>query len=115
MPEMTDAAIDMLHAYRKHCAASSSPGQLILPDSLKLLPLYLAVIGKLGAFNTNKLADTKSRPGAAQRSPFADVAVRADSRIAQLVHLNGIPANRIIPFVYPRLFVLHTMCGLVRA
>jgi hypothetical protein len=113
MQDMTEHTIEMLHSYRKHCAASSSPGQLILPDSLKLLPLYLAVIGKLCAFNTNKLVDTKARPGAPPRPPFADVAVRADARMAQLELLNGLPANRIVPFLYPRLFALHSMCGLV--
>jgi len=30
----------MLATYRKHCANPSMPGQLILPECLKLLPLY---------------------------------------------------------------------------
>lgn len=32
--------VSLLYNYRIHCATSSSPSQLILPDSLKLLPLY---------------------------------------------------------------------------
>lgn len=31
----------MLATYRKHCANPSMPGQLILPECLKLLPLYI--------------------------------------------------------------------------
>ncbi|KAM3580935.1 COPII coat Sec23p-Sfb3p heterodimer component [Umbelopsis sp. WA50703] len=37
--ELTDKCVKILAAYRKHCAYSSSPGQLILPDSFKLFPL----------------------------------------------------------------------------
>ena len=31
----------MLSTYRNKCAPNSSPTQLVMPDSLKLLPLYL--------------------------------------------------------------------------
>jgi len=31
----------MLTSYRRYCARNSSESQLILPDSLKLLPVYL--------------------------------------------------------------------------
>ena len=34
--------VAILHAYRVHCAVSSGSGQLILPDSLKALPLYVS-------------------------------------------------------------------------
>lgn len=37
---VTKACTDILYAYRKFCAASSSAVQLILPEALKLLPLY---------------------------------------------------------------------------
>lgn len=39
----------ILAAYRKHCAAPASPGQLILPESLKLLPLYVVCLLKSDA------------------------------------------------------------------
>ncbi|CAI9773841.1 unnamed protein product [Fraxinus pennsylvanica] len=32
--------INILHSYRKFCASASASGQLILPEALKLLPLY---------------------------------------------------------------------------
>ena len=37
---VTDLCISILHSYRKFCATVSSSGQLILPEALKLLPLY---------------------------------------------------------------------------
>jgi hypothetical protein len=37
---VTAQVVNTLHAYRKYCAANSSAVQLILPESLKLLPLY---------------------------------------------------------------------------
>lgn len=120
LSDMTDAAIDMLHAYRKFCAAASSPGQLILPDSLKLLPLYLSTIGKLAAFGVNRPAEKTAaaaagKPAAAggRASAFGDVVVRADARAAQMIALSGMSACRVVPFIYPRLFLLHTLGGLV--
>ena len=130
----TESAIDMLHAYRKHCAANSSPGQLILPESLKLLPLYLSAIEKLGAFTPNRpqqqqqqqqqpAGDGKggagSRPGTGLgggsrtggAGAFADVTVRCDARAAELVTLNGLAPSRLIPFFYPRLYQLHNLSG----
>lgn len=38
---MTDACVDILTAYRLNCAAATSPGQLILPEAFKLLPVYV--------------------------------------------------------------------------
>ena len=44
------AAISVLHTYRRHCATASNPGQLILPEALKLLPLYTLALEKLPCF-----------------------------------------------------------------
>lgn len=38
--QVTNLCINILHSYRKFCATVSSSGQLILPEALKLLPLY---------------------------------------------------------------------------
>lgn len=35
-----NSCTDALYAYRKFCATVTSSGQLILPEALKLLPLY---------------------------------------------------------------------------
>lgn len=96
-PEVTDASIDMLYAYRRHCAANSSPGQLILPESLKLLPLYLAVAGKLPAFGVNK-------PPSKSVVHLGEVTVRADARVIDLATLSALPAARLVPYMYPRVY-----------
>lgn len=45
--DMENLCVDILTAYRRHCAArSSNEGQLILPESLKLLPLYMCMLFK---------------------------------------------------------------------
>ena len=36
--------VDILYVYRQHCATNSSPGQLILPEALKLFPLYVTCL-----------------------------------------------------------------------
>merc|ERR1712176_1451894 len=50
--KLAKSCVDMLHAYRSNCASMTSPGQLILPESLKLLPLYVGSIRKMAAFRT---------------------------------------------------------------
>lgn len=45
--DMENLCVHILTAYRRHCAArSSNEGQLILPESLKLLPLYMCMFFK---------------------------------------------------------------------
>ena len=43
---VTAATVNILHSYRRHCATASNPGQLILPEALKLLPLYALALEK---------------------------------------------------------------------
>ncbi|XP_044509940.1 protein transport protein Sec24-like At4g32640 isoform X3 [Mangifera indica] len=47
--QVTSFCINILVSYRKFCATVSSPGQLILPESLMFLPLYtLALLKSIG-------------------------------------------------------------------
>jgi len=81
------ACVDMMHSYRINCASTTAAGQLILPESLKLLPLYVGSILKMPAF----------RQGSD---------VRADERVACLVRLLGLPIALTGPLVYPRVLPL---------
>jgi protein transport protein SEC24 len=79
----TADAVTVLHAYRRYCASNSSAGQLILPEALKLLPLYT-----LGLLKSPGL-----RPDAS-----------ADERVAWALRTLAAPVDAAVPSVYPRLF-----------
>ena len=79
----TSDTVGVLHAYRRYCASNSSAGQLILPEALKLLPLYT-------------LGLTKS-PGLRPDAP-------PDERVVWALRTLSAPADAAVPAVYPRLF-----------
>jgi len=85
--KITKSCVNMLHAYRTNCASATSAGQLILPESLKLLPLYVGSIRKMAAFRSGS-------------------DIRADYRITALIHMLGLPISLTGPLVYPRIFPL---------
>jgi len=54
------SCVNSLAVYREFCASSSSTGQLILPEALKLLPLYILALNKSPALNTGASLDHRS-------------------------------------------------------
>lgn len=53
---MINRVVQILTSYRRNCASpGSSPGQLILPETLKLLPVYLTGIIKCDAIDGGKI------------------------------------------------------------
>eukprot|EP00927_Polykrikos_kofoidii_P049259 TRINITY_DN43342_c0_g1_i1.p1 TRINITY_DN43342_c0_g1~~TRINITY_DN43342_c0_g1_i1.p1 ORF type:complete len:965 (+),score=178.67 TRINITY_DN43342_c0_g1_i1:82-2976(+) len=85
--KLTKWCVDMLHAYRVNCASMTSSGQLILPDSLKMLPLFICSIRKMPAFR-------------------AAADVRVDERMANLIRLLALPIGLIAALVYPKVYTL---------
>nr|XP_012217472.1 PREDICTED: protein transport protein Sec24C [Linepithema humile] len=79
---------NMLAIYRKHCATPSSAGQLILPECMKLLPLYINCLLKSDAL-----------------SGGADMTIDDRSYVMQAVAT--MPIFISIAYTYPRLFPLH--------
>ncbi|KFG60910.1 Sec23/Sec24 trunk domain-containing protein [Toxoplasma gondii RUB] len=79
--------VSILHAYRANCASTSSAGQLILPDSLKLLPVYIMSLFKHAAFRSSE--------------------VREDERIWHLIRFMGLPVHAYPGLLYPRVFPIH--------
>ena len=60
--ELINIGVDTLTAYRKNCAANSPPSQLVIPDGMKLLPIYLLSAMKNPAFKMslqNRRLDNK--------------------------------------------------------
>lgn len=85
--KLTKACVDMLFAYRINCASNTASGQLILPESLKLLPLFACSIRKMPVFRTGS-------------------DLRVDERMAGLVRILALPIAQIPPLVYTR---VHTV------
>jgi protein transport protein SEC24 len=86
--QIVSHCINILGSYRKFCASISSSGQLILPEALKLLPLYtLALIKSVGLRNDGRLDD---------RSYWAS-------------HATLISTSLAVPLVYPRLIPIHDL------
>ncbi|EQC27505.1 hypothetical protein, variant [Saprolegnia diclina VS20] len=99
---LIDDCVNVLYNYRKYCASNSSSGQLILPESLKLLPLYTLASLKSRGLRNNVMGNRG----------FIDV--RADERVALLSHLNNLPVEAAVSAVYPKMYPLHDMpedCG----
>ncbi|KAJ3240025.1 COPII coat Sec23p-Sfb3p heterodimer component [Chytriomyces hyalinus] len=86
--QLTDRCVKILAAYRKHSASNTSPGQLILPESFKLYPLYTLSLLKTKAFRTGMMS--------------------SDARIASMRHLRNMGVPETVPFFYPRMFAVHT-------
>jgi protein transport protein SEC24 len=79
--------VELLVTYRKYCSQSQHSGQLILPENLKLLPLYIYAIMK--SFVLRKGTD-----------------VRVDDRGLDVHNLLGLPAKFLLSYLYPRMYNL---------
>lgn len=85
---LVNRCAQMLACYRKNCANPSSAGQLILPECMKLLPLYVNCILKSDAV-----------------SGGSDMTIDDRSFVMQVVTLMDIPSS--VVYFYPRLVPLH--------
>uniref|UniRef100_A0A1D1Z3K7 Protein transport protein Sec24-like At4g32640 n=1 Tax=Anthurium amnicola TaxID=1678845 RepID=A0A1D1Z3K7_9ARAE len=86
--QMMNFCINILHSYRKFCATVSSSGQLILPEALKLLPLYtLALVKSVGLRSDGHFDD---------RSYWVSRATSLSTPLAA-------------PLVHPRMFSIHDL------
>lgn len=80
----------ILACYRKHCASPAAPGQLILPESLKLLPVYTACLLKNDAF-----------------SGGSDMTCDDRSFVMHYVMCMDLPSS--VAYFYPRLIPIHNV------
>ncbi|XP_011628219.1 protein transport protein Sec24-like At4g32640 [Amborella trichopoda] len=86
--QITNLSINILFNYRKFCATVSSSAQLILPEALKLLPLYtLALLKSTGLQGDARIDD---------RSYWVN---RATSLAPALA----------VPLIYPRMLAIHNL------
>ncbi|KAM3255366.1 hypothetical protein ACQJBY_048591 [Aegilops geniculata] len=86
--QVTSTCINILQSYRQYCASVSSSGQLILPEALKLLPLYtLALAKSIGLRNDGRLDD---------RSYWVSI-------------VSSVSVSLAVPLVFPRMIALHDL------
>lgn len=78
----------ILACYRKHCTSPTSAGQLILPECLKLLPLYLSCLIKNDAV-----------------SGGSDITLDDRSFVIQFVLIMDLPMS--VNYFYPRFIPIH--------
>ncbi|XP_042905393.1 protein transport protein Sec24C [Parasteatoda tepidariorum] len=83
-------AAQILACYRKNCAQASSAGQLILPECMKLLPLYINCLIKCDALSGGQEMTTDDRSFIMLTALSMDVESSA-------------------AYLYPRLIPLHEM------
>eukprot|EP01025_Chloroclados_australasicus_P045131 TRINITY_DN4924_c0_g1_i11.p1 TRINITY_DN4924_c0_g1~~TRINITY_DN4924_c0_g1_i11.p1 ORF type:complete len:931 (-),score=84.22 TRINITY_DN4924_c0_g1_i11:306-3011(-) len=86
--DMTQQCVNALYAYRKHCASIQSSGQLILPEGLKLFPLYMLAMQKSALFRQH---------------------IKVDERAAHLISILSADGARGVSMVVPRLFDLRVI------
>lgn len=96
---LVDQCVTVLFNYRKFCASSSASGQLILPESLKLLPLYTLATLKSRALRENIMGNP----------PRGFIDVRADERVMMMGLLNSLPVEFCVSAVYPKLYSVHDL------
>ncbi|XP_050054355.1 protein transport protein Sec24D isoform X39 [Aphis gossypii] len=87
---ITNKTAQILATYRKHCASPSSAGQLILPECMKLMPLYVNCLIKSDAM-----------------SGGPDMTVDDRWFNMHLVITADIPTT--LGYFYPRLIPIHTL------
>lgn len=89
-----EAAIEritkILSSYRKYCSAGSHSSQLLMPEMLKLLPIYTSCVLKSDALTVG-------------------TSTRIDQRVQCLFDLMGMPLHRLLHFVYPRMYAVHNL------
>nr|WDD38968.1 transport protein Sec24 [Fagopyrum tataricum] len=86
--QITNHCINILYSYRKFCATVTTAGQLILPESLKLLPLYTqALLKSTGLRNDGRI----------------------DDRSFWVNYVSFVSAPLAVPLVYPRMISVHDL------
>ncbi|KAI8130060.1 Protein transport protein Sec24C [Lucilia cuprina] len=80
----------ILACYRKHCTTPSSAGQLILPECLKLLPLYISCLLKNDAI-----------------SGGSDMTLDDRSYVIQFIL--SMDLNMFVSYLYPRFLPIHNV------
>lgn len=86
---LTDSCVKTLVAYRKNCATSMAPGQLILPESYKLFPLFALALMKSKALKGGNVA--------------------SDVRTHFMRYIKSLGVAATVVLLHPRMISIHDM------
>lgn len=107
---LLDSCLDILLKYRQICSSHSPRGQLILPEALKVLPLYTLCLIKHPALLHNNLASNAvNMPPSATLNKADRLAVDVSERAAELNRLLRCSPREVLLSLYPRLYSLHRL------
>jgi len=87
---LVQKCVQILACYRQHCATPSTSGQLILPECMKLLPLYM-----------NCLIKSDVLSGGSE--------ISSDDRAFLMQACLSMPPSFTSSYLYPRVISLHTL------
>merc|ERR550534_3411471 len=86
--DIIDACVEILYCYRVTCRTTSRASELVLLESLRLLPMFTMCLLK------HMLVQDKVTP---------------DNRVFHLLTSLTIPCDLAIPYVYPYMYQLHNL------
>lgn len=84
--DIINQTVKLLAKYRQQCSPTSAPSQLVIPDGLKLLPIYTLSAMKTHAFRL--LANSQ----------------RLDEKVAEIQKWLGVPFGKVPYMFYPRVY-----------
>ncbi|KAG5518126.1 hypothetical protein PMAC_003312 [Pneumocystis sp. 'macacae'] len=87
--ELTEICIGVLACYRKSISSSIPTSQLVLPENLKLFPIYILCLLKLPALKSGN--------------------IQSDLRMQNAHYILAIGVCALISFIYPRILPLHNL------
>lgn len=86
--QATNVCTNILYSYRKFCATTPASMQLVMPEALKLLPLFTLALLKSNGLRSDG---------------------RIDDRSFWLSYVSPLPTPLVIPLVYPRMIAIHDL------
>lgn len=89
--KLINDVIELLYNYRKNCGQSNNPSQLVLPEMLRLYPLYMLSAIKTPAFRLLSMC-------------------KLDEKIAMLYKFVTMGFNQMAVTLYPRIYQIHDFC-----
>lgn len=87
---LVNVAIDVISTYKLSLNLNTGATGLLVPNCLKLLPLYISALLKFIAFRTG-------------------VATRLDDRVKAMCDMKTKPLNHLIQMIYPDLYAVHNL------